>query len=336
VLRRRGLLAAVALAVAAGCLWTRILYGGGLSNAAPELYLSAILDWGTGVLFAVLMPGEHVPWLQRVGGVALLAYCIVRRQPMPIAVYIGGLILLTVPYAFFRPFAMLTFGPTADWETDRYGVLWFLFPIFFGAWGIAVLSEIPLPRWLAIARTLILVLLFANVVPYYFELQQYQYEYVLLRHFLERDRTTLPLVVPWEKCAGLDFVSTLSAPPLGLIDDNGGRDWWVLKDDADWEKALRALPGRAYVYDNGIADTVVMRPESWIGDNWKLQTAAVRRYGRFRCLVQRFGRKVFSATDVPPSSLGGPWWIRMDRQLPLAIYEIDPHASDFSLDACPE
>jgi hypothetical protein len=322
-------LAALALACAAGLFWTPLVAAGRF-NSELQLSFAQLVAYVRGLPEALLLPDDCVPWLFRLGLLVLLVGQLRRRRPLLPIAYAAGMILFTLPYALEREFAHAYVHPLSNWAFSRYALVWYLFPTYFGVLGVVRLIDVSAVRARPPMRAALGVLLCANVLPEYRSLHAYQAEYLFLRGFLAQDRTRLPIVVGWQKYAGVDFCEALAQPFFGVSGIDPARRWIVL-DAGEIPRALAATEDTFYYFSNTLPRIRVEDVTARGGETAELGPA-VCAFRSLDCLARRHGHPVYTAPARRARRM--QFDVGDDQSIEYAIFRVERPASGWDLTAC--
>ncbi|MBI5535820.1 MAG: hypothetical protein HY898_24085 [Deltaproteobacteria bacterium] len=315
--RRRIAPAALLLAaVAAGCTLTRQL-AVGAPNAELGFRASGILGYVRALPLCLAVPGEMVPWLIRLGVLAVVLVSIKQKRHGVVLVYVAGTVLFTLPYLFVEGFSQLASAPLETWSVARYALLWHLLPTYFGVWG----ATIVLSRtwWLrsGIDRAIVAALLCASAIPSLGRLESYQKEYLFLREVLRTDVTDRPIVAGWQKSAGVDLQDSLALPHYLLATPDRPREWIVVNESTT---DSGALPSRPVLYfRNTLAQVQLSAAAS--GQTADALRDALGRFRRLRTQAESKGTPIqlSSSTTLTPTQPA----LAADGPVQLGIFSLE-------------
>ncbi len=325
----RARLLGLVLACVAGLFFTDLALHG-RHNSELTVSSAQLAAYARNLPEALLLRDEVVPLLFRVGLLVLLVNGLWRRSLTLPLVYAAGMALFTLPYAFEREFAYTYHHPLAAWSFSRYALVWYLFPTWFGVLGAVQLLGRPPLGAVPAARLAVGLALVANAFPAYRGLHAYQAEYLFLRRFLAEDRSALPLVVGWQKYAGVDFCEALAQPFFALSGTNPAQRWVVLGAVDPWYNDLEGLD--TFHYFSNTLPQIHVAPVTAEGGEVPELERAVAAFRRIDCLARRHGRLVEAA---PPHAVRRLQFDLGDAGVVShGIYRVERPASGWDFAAC--
>ncbi len=250
----------------------------------------------------------------------LLADSLRRRQfGVPVA-YALGAVVATAPYALVEPFAHSVGSPFFPWSFSRYALVWSVFPLFFGVWGVVRLLELVAAFRFRLALYVLGALLCWNVAPSYVGVHAYQAEYRFLRRHLATVEPSGVLMAGWQKNAGWDLAESLALPYFAL----GARRYAI----SDAEGAPQALVGRSGVFlyfQNSLVGLKLDRAElarmGMAEDDFVEAERAMDAFTRLGCVARARGEVIAEERGIRVEPL--QFFTSSDATVDLALLRVD-------------